>query len=267
MSELLYMFGQIDERVSPLVYTIRRWAQTNSITNAHPGVWISNFSLTCLVIFYLQQVEKPVLPSINTLIAQARPQDKRTCENEDGMPCTFLRDLNLLKFKKENKDSLDRLLFGFFEFYSLFNLKERAISLNDGKIHFKPDRSALYIINPLEPALNVSRNVSTEEGERFVTEVKNAAWWLDVGAQNIKSIGKKEPWGLLKLFEPKRIFRSTDFYTSRILNVEYLSNDTDTDTDTNRKIKFKNRKVRKEIGKIQKDKLLALDTLKSRGKL
>lgn len=219
MSELLYMFTQIDERVAPLVSSIRRWAQTSGVTNTSPGPWISNFSLTCLVIFYLQQLMKPVLPSINTLVAQARPQDKRIAE-EDGLQCTFLRDLNLLKFKKENTDSLDRLLIGFFEFYSQINFNECVISLNDAMLHPKPDNSAVYIVNPLEQTLNVTKNFSFQESERFRSEVRNAAWLLESGTNTSKT----DDWGLVSLFCIKKTpkIRPTMFFKSRMMEVDYL---------------------------------------------
>lgn len=50
----------------------------------------------------------------------------------------------------------------------------------------------MYIINPLERGLNVSRNVSIEEVTRFKSEVKNAAWVLE---SNEKSLN----WGLLSI--------------------------------------------------------------------
>ena len=65
MSELLYTFGQLDPRVHPLVFTIRHWARANQITHSGPGPWISNFTLSLLVMFHLQSVG--VVPSIYTL--------------------------------------------------------------------------------------------------------------------------------------------------------------------------------------------------------
>lgn len=269
MSELLYMFTQIDERVSPLVFSIRRWAQQNGVTNASPGVWISNFSLTCLVIFYLQQLRNPVLPSINSLIEQARPQDKRT--SEDGeMLCTFLRDLNLLKFSKENTDSLDQLLVGFFEFYSQLNFAERAISLNDAKLHVKPDHSAVYIINPLEPILNVTKNISFEECERFRTEVRNAAWLLEsVGKASTTKRDKSDAWGLLNLFRMHQtpIIRPTMFFKSRMVEVQKLFDGSTVIAVDDQKVKFKNNSVKNEVGKIQKQARTELNRIvKSNGR-
>lgn len=65
MSELLYIYGQLDWRIKPLIFTIRKWARDMNLTKIFPGQWITNFSLTLLIIFYLQT--KNILPSISTL--------------------------------------------------------------------------------------------------------------------------------------------------------------------------------------------------------
>lgn len=67
MSEMLYTYGELDSRVRPLVCTIRKWAQVQQITRDNPGHWITNFSLTLLVIFYLQI--KNILPPLNKIIS------------------------------------------------------------------------------------------------------------------------------------------------------------------------------------------------------
>lgn len=65
MSELLNLYGEIDWRVRPLVTAIRKWAKSQTITCDSPGRWITNFSLSLLVLFYLQQ--EHILPSLKTL--------------------------------------------------------------------------------------------------------------------------------------------------------------------------------------------------------
>ena len=67
MSELLWLWGEADPRCRPLVFAVRQWARKCDITNSSPGRWISNFSLTLLVIAFLQQVHHPVLPSLESL--------------------------------------------------------------------------------------------------------------------------------------------------------------------------------------------------------
>lgn len=252
MSELLYMFGEMDKRVRPLTFCIRRWANCCGLTNPSPGRWITNFSLTCLVIFFLQQCKLPVLPAIHSLIKIATPGDVRL--TEDGINCTFARNLQLIGFKSGNKQKICELLLEFFEFYAQFDFHNKAISLNEGRTIPKPEHSPMYIVNPLELSLNVSKNVSLEECERFRIEVRNAAWILEseleptspqqgyITATNPstsdRTISNEDScetnslsWGLLNIFRvpDKKTLKSTIIFKPRILEVSELFNRNEND--------------------------------------
>lgn len=175
MSELLYIFGNFDYRVRPLVFAVKIWARETNLTNDMPGKWITNFSLTLLVLFYLQQ--EKIIPAIQTLVKQANNNDIRI--TNEGINCTFLRDVSKIPRTFENTKTLDQLLHGFFEYFASYDFQTNAISLNLGKSINKPEYSALYIVNPLEVHFNVSKNMSLEEMERFRIELRNAAWSLE----------------------------------------------------------------------------------------
>lgn len=183
MSELLYIFGNFDPRVRPLVFTVKMWAKEINLTNTTPGRWITNFSLTLLVLFYLQQ--EKIIPAIQTLVKQASNEDIRI--TDDGINCTFLRDVSKLPRDVNNNKTLDQLLLDFLNYYASFDFHTNAISLNFGKQINKPEYSALYIVNPLEVHHNVSKNVSSEEMERFRIELRNAAWMLESLTTNTNS--------------------------------------------------------------------------------
>lgn len=87
MSDFLHIMGSVDERVRPLVFTIRKWASEVGLTNSSPGRWISNFSLTLLVLAFLQnpEITKPVLPSLNSLVKQAGMINNALSGREDEM--------------------------------------------------------------------------------------------------------------------------------------------------------------------------------------
>lgn len=191
MSELLYIFGNFDYRVRPLVFTVKMWAREINLTNDTPGRWITNFSLTLLVLFYLQH--EKIIPDIQTLVKQAGSNDVRI--TNEGINCTFLRDVSRLDRGVVNKKTLDQLLLGFFEYFASFDFNTNAISLNFGRTINKPEYSALYIVNPLEVHFNVSKNISSEEMERFRIELRNAAWTIDSSLVNTNS------FNLLDLFK------------------------------------------------------------------
>lgn len=137
MSELIYVLGQIDSRVRPLILLIRLWAKAADVTSSTPGMKISNFGLTSLVIYFLQQLEHPILP-----------------------PVGRLDDSN---FKSKNRSSLAHLLLEFFDFYGNFDFEQYALSLNTADLLEKPRNSAMYVINPIDGFRNITKVVTNKQ--------------------------------------------------------------------------------------------------------
>ncbi|XP_072747868.1 poly(A) RNA polymerase, mitochondrial isoform X2 [Anoplolepis gracilipes] len=197
MSELLYLYGEIDWRVRPLVTVIRKWAKSQEITSDVPGQWITNFSLSLLVLFYLQQ--KDILPSLKLLKTYATHDDMRCTET--GIDCTFLRDLEKLpaEFKyKSNQDNLESLLYGFFEYISTFDFHTQGMCIREGVPVRKPSRSALHITNPLETTLNVCKNVNIYELNRITEKAHDAVYMLETTDKS-----RNSNWGLMALLNMK----------------------------------------------------------------
>ncbi|KAK1129427.1 hypothetical protein K0M31_019156 [Melipona bicolor] len=163
MSELLYLYGQLDRRVKPLVFTIRKWARNMNLTKENPGQWITNFSLTLLILFYLQT--KDILPSLTSI--KIFSDKSNTIDNFDW----FLKWKNTVS---SNDESLSKLLCEFFEYYSFFDFKTQGLCLRDGITKVKKDVSPLYIYNPFNPSLNVSKNVTISELLRLVEHFQRA---------------------------------------------------------------------------------------------
>ncbi|KPJ04642.1 Poly(A) RNA polymerase, mitochondrial [Papilio xuthus] len=283
MSELLWQLGALDPRVRPLIFVVRRWASAVGLTNSHPGRWITNFPLTLMVLFFLQQKRKSgfILPSLKLLVDRAGKEDIRIAE--ENINCTFLRDLNKLPHEEygQSDEDLHTLLLQFFEFYAQFDFKEYAISINKGVPIRKPNALPLYIVNPLEQALNVSRNVSYEECERLRAEVRNAAWLLEEGLEGKKS----DDWGVLRLIERKDSRSLKQLLkvgnSHRLVSVKDLFNEDDEDVPVTKskktdaevdksvkemsrvtvekkeqKIKFKNSQIANEVYRIRRNKIV-----------
>ncbi|KAG7266584.1 hypothetical protein CRUP_032109 [Coryphaenoides rupestris] len=124
-SELLYLYGQLDERVRGLVFAVRCWARAHSVTSSIPGAWITNFSLTVMVLFFLQRRATPLIPHLDHLRSLAGPADKSVIEGND---CTFVSDLRKIKLQ-DNTETLEQLLRGFFDFYSTFPFDKMSINI------------------------------------------------------------------------------------------------------------------------------------------
>lgn len=115
---------------------------------------------------------------------------------EDGVDCSFQRDIRDLHLPAPSGDSLESLLKQFCEYYAAYDFSAHAVCLNEPLNLRKPDHSALYIVNPLERGLNVSKNVSLEELEKFRYELRNVLWLLESAGDDLG-----ESWGVTALFE------------------------------------------------------------------
>ncbi|KAB5555680.1 hypothetical protein PHYPO_G00036890 [Pangasianodon hypophthalmus] len=201
-SELLFVYGKLDARVRHLVFAVRCWARVHGITSSIPGAWITNFSLTVLVLFFLQRRTQPLLPTLDQLRDLADPSDQCIIEGND---CTIVSDLSKIKLQK-NTDTLEKLLQEFFEFYGNFAFSSTSINIRKGKEQNKPESTPLHIQNPFETGLNVSKNVNTTQLERFVALCRESAWLLEQKEMLKRSAGQSAdvipPWGLAALLLP-----------------------------------------------------------------
>uniref|UniRef100_H0WS10 Mitochondrial poly(A) polymerase n=1 Tax=Otolemur garnettii TaxID=30611 RepID=H0WS10_OTOGA len=200
-SELLYIYGSLDSRVRALVFSIRSWARAHSLTSSIPGAWITNFSLTMMVIFFLQRRSPPILPTLDLLKTLADAEDKCMIE---GNNCTFVRDLNRIH-PSGNTETLELLLKEFFEYFGNFAFNKYSLNIRQGKEQNKPDSSPLYIQNPFETSLNISKNVSQSQLQKFVDLARESAWILQQEDQGPQSPSNHQPWGLAALLLPSRV--------------------------------------------------------------
>ncbi|TMS09295.1 Poly(A) RNA polymerase, mitochondrial [Larimichthys crocea] len=128
-TELLYLYGELDPRVRHLVFTVRCWARTHGITSSIPGAWISNFSLTVMVLFFLQRRSPPIIPTLDHLKDLAGPADKSVIEGND---CTFVSDFSKIQLES-NTETLEQLLHEFFEFYATFPVQQDVHKYQKGQ--------------------------------------------------------------------------------------------------------------------------------------
>ncbi|XP_026977813.1 poly(A) RNA polymerase, mitochondrial [Sagmatias obliquidens] len=197
-SELLYMYGALDSRVRALVFSIRCWARAHSLTSSIPGAWITNFSLTVMVIFFLQRRSPPILPTLDYLKTLADAEDKCIIE---GHNCTFVRDFNRIK-PSGNSETLELLLKEFFEYFGNFAFNKNSINIRQGREQNKPESSPLHIQNPFETSLNISKNVSQSQLQKFVDLARESAWILHQEDKDRLSPSNNQPWGLAALLLP-----------------------------------------------------------------
>lgn len=148
--------------------------------------------------------------------------------------------MNCLPFPKTNTDSLETLLTQFFEHYSQFNFSTMAICLNEPSQVHKPDHSPLYIVNPLERGLNVSKNVSVDELQKLKVEMRNAAWVLE------STESKTWNWGVLSLLDGKKTINGK--YT-KLIEVSSLFAEESEELPE----ELENDEVKRQVTKIKKE--------------
>lgn len=191
MSELLHIFGQIDDRVRPLVFTVRYWASQLNITSG-TGQKLTNFPLTCLVLCFLQRLPQPILPTLGELEQKTRIEDIRVTGN---INCTFLRDLSQIEFSTENDANLEELLIEFFKFLAHIDFDKYALSLHSRKLTHKRNSSPMYFENPLERDLNVSKMVTHKERDRIQALAELSLSYLVHRLVPLSATPTK-PWGI-----------------------------------------------------------------------
>ncbi|XP_068603997.1 poly(A) RNA polymerase, mitochondrial [Brachionichthys hirsutus] len=205
-TELLYLYSGLDPRVRLLVFTVRCWARTHGITSSIPGAWITNFALTLMVLFFLQRRKPAIIPTLDHLKDLAGPSDHSVI---DGNDCTFVTDFSKIQLQS-NTETIEHLLRDFFDFYSSFAFCKMSVNIRKGAEQNKHDSSPLYIQNPFETKLNVSKNVNVAQMDRFVALCQESSQMIQQNGFNTPKGGRHggqepQPWGVAALLLPSKV--------------------------------------------------------------
>lgn len=130
-TQLLRCYSHTDPRVRPMVLFVKHWAKVRGINSGYRGT-LSSYGYVLMVLHYLVNVVKPfVCPNLQQL-APVPPPDASPAEVESMTTCKgydvrFWRNeeeiLHLARNNQltPNKDTIGRLLRGFFEYYAQNN--------------------------------------------------------------------------------------------------------------------------------------------------
>jgi len=119
-SRMLALYASVDERARQLGYLVKLFAKTVGIGDASRGS-LSSYAYLLMMIFYLQQVEPPVLPVLQKFgLEEGSPAPEHIV---DGWNAWFFSDRHHLmsewnRRKQKNSTSVAELWLGFLDFYS-----------------------------------------------------------------------------------------------------------------------------------------------------
>ncbi|XP_043477255.1 uncharacterized protein LOC122508168 [Leptopilina heterotoma] len=205
-SLLIKHYLSFDPRIRPLMILVKYWAKCCRITvnTVRNNRNLTNYALVMLVIFYLQQPNVNIVPSVMELT--------RNCEQKifDDWQVNFNPNYQC-HLKNDNKCSIPELLYGFFDFYAFFNFEEfvvcpvdgcahpKNIFIDDNKLPESMHRYQIYMMNnedrglkveklciqdPIELNANCAKNVSSEMVYFFQYQAITAA---ELCAEALKS--------------------------------------------------------------------------------
>lgn len=192
-TELMYIFANLDKRVQPFIFTVRRWAKEFKITKSNFGDNFTNFQFTYMALYFLQNLDEPILPVFDDLIEKSQSKDANK-----SVKSTFLHGLYEMPFQSKNKSSLTELFIQFLEFYESFDFSNRMISLKTRKVQSKTDPSPLVLENVFVPNASWGHNVSEYECNTLKIMIRET--FSELEDCNTQPIDKNQRWGLLELF-------------------------------------------------------------------
>ncbi|MBN3278712.1 STPAP polymerase, partial [Polyodon spathula] len=207
-TRFLQLCSSLDERLRPLIYVVRYWAKQKQLAGnpCGGGPLLNNYALTLLVIFFLQNRQPPVLPSVNHLKSLAGEEDRCMIDDWD---CTFPCDSSTVP-ASENTEQLCTLLSEFYNFYGQFDFAGAVISPRHGRalpitdfLNSEGDRNPrlgpLNILDPFELCHNVAGNLNERTEQRLRRQCQEAAKYCRSLQYQRKST-KGKVWGLVRLF-------------------------------------------------------------------
>ncbi|XP_028155935.1 uncharacterized protein LOC114349672 [Ostrinia furnacalis] len=217
-SKLVAFLLHADPRLIPMAVVIKYWAKVHEFSGTGK---LTNYALTMLMLFYLQQPPRALLPPARWL--QRDPQHDRLV---DGWNTGFDDSQDSLP-PSTNTATIAELIGGFFEFYSMFNFEEMIVCPYLGTAVNKkafepagvaPDEFAIYKANVLagralplrastsfcvQDPFEQSHNVASAVSPRLAAEIKAYLKFAANAYEKDKATGCKNFLRELLLERPK----------------------------------------------------------------
>ena len=136
-SKLLYSLQSLDVRIRPYLYALKLWAKCHRLISS-PESTLSSYALTLMAVYYLQQTEPPLIPTIESLQNEV-PHEERLYCNGWNVSFKVPFDIGKLPTQANPNMSVMDLLIGFFRFYKELSANEMVVCPRIGRCLLKTE--------------------------------------------------------------------------------------------------------------------------------
>lgn len=216
-TKLLYLFFKMDKRVPLLLMTLRYWAKHIEIIGK--GLSFNTYTISLMVIFFLQNRNPPILPRADLLLSLSD-----SLKVEDMSDNSFLRIAEKIP-PTENKETIGELLKEFFSFYVYFDFTRVICPLTATAVpreeffskeeHSKFKMNSICVQDPLSLSHNVADLVDYKCCKKLSSELLVAAKIFEDGDLLNPS---SEPWGIINIFDTPPKFSLSNIISSKAIS-------------------------------------------------
>ncbi|CAE7622947.1 TUT4 [Symbiodinium pilosum] len=181
-SLLLNTYCKYDHRVLQLGRVVKEWAKKHELVGTADGC-LNSYAYMLLVVFFLQNVQPPVVPNLQAMDCDPVPVSDRKWGAEDIWETKFFFDVDSIP-KSENEMSIGELLAHFFHFYTReFNWRQHAVCMRLQKPGQYVDKYSLglpinedqwYVEDPFDLKHNLAGKCSRASKKRIHDEMNNS---------------------------------------------------------------------------------------------
>lgn len=181
-SLLLNTYCKYDRRVLHLGRLVKEWAKKNELVGTADGC-VNSYAYMLLVVFFLQNVQPPVVPNLQMLETESFLVCDRKWGGEDYWETKFLMNVESLP-PSQNTMSIGELLMQFFHFYTReFNWRQHAVCIRKHESGKHVDKNSLmlpatddqwYVEDPFDLKHNLAGKCSRAGKKRFLDGMKEA---------------------------------------------------------------------------------------------
>eukprot|EP00439_Symbiodinium_sp_Y106_P008321 s90_g1.t1 len=194
-SRLVAAYCQLDMRVGEVCRAVKQWAKAKELVGSSDG-HLNSYAYTLLTLYYLMSCRSPLVPNLQDLAQYPGYESVSVTDRKWGQKltwdCKFFEEIELLP-KSQNKDSVEKLLIGFFRYYTEeFDWSTRAVSvrlaMTQGVVNkfgpplFAPvSKDMWFIEDPFDLRHNLSSNCGKEGRARILAQMAEALRLLEEG--------------------------------------------------------------------------------------